>query len=243
MMQELIGECVGTAMLIVLGGGVVASTLLKHSKGEHGGWLAITTAWFIAVVIGVFTAQSVGSINADINPAVSFAKYCMGTYTFVFFLEVSLAEIFGAFIGAVIVWLAYYPHWKATESQTLKLAVFSTMPAIRDYPSNLLAEMIGTFILIIGVGAIFGHATLGHPAPGMGPYLVGVLVWGIGLSLGGPTGYAINPARDLGPRIAHAILPIAGKGGSDWAYAWVPIVGPLVGASLGAATWRFLCPT
>ncbi len=238
MWHPLIGEFLGTLTLIVFGGGNVASVLLKHSKAEHAGWLAICTAWFIAVMLGVFVAQSAGSPNADLNPAVSLAKYWLGMYTFEYWVVVSLVQIAGGCVGGVIVWLAYLQHWKPTESAASKLAVFSTIPAIRHYPSNVLTEVIGAFFLVFGVGAIFGHATDGHLAIGMGPYLVGVLVWGLGLSLGGPTGYAINPARDLGPRIAHAILPIAGKGSSDWAYAWVPIIGPLLGASLGAAAWK-----
>ena len=167
----------------------------------------------------------------------TFAKYLLGLYTFGQMVWVWFAEILGAFLGAVLVWLCYFPHWKLTEDPVAKLSVFSTTPAIRHYPSNLLCEVIGTLVLVVGVAAIFGPASHGHPIGGWGPYLVGILVWGIGLSLGGPTGYAINPARDLGPRIAHALLPIAGKGNSDWRYAWVPIVGPLAGAGLGAIIW------
>lgn len=234
----LFGEFFGTLMLIVLGGGVVANVVLNLSKGQHGGWITIATGWFVAVVIGVFVAQSAGSANADINPAVSFAKYLLGLYPLSQFLWMSLSQLAGAFLGAVIVWLCYLPHWRETENALTKLLVFSTEPAIRNYPCNFLCEFIATMILIIGVAAIFGHATLGHPVDGMGPYLVGVLVWGIGLSLGGPTGYAINPARDLGPRIAHAILPIAGKGSSDWRYAWIPVVAPLAGGMVGAYIWK-----
>ncbi len=237
-LHPLLGEFLGTAFLIVFGGGVVANVLLQHSKGADAGWITIATGWFVAVVIGVFVAQSAGSVQADINPAVTFAKTLLGTYTLKQMSITMLVQCAGAFVGAIIVWLAYYPHWKATEDKAAKLAVFSTAPAIRSYPSNVTTEIIGTFVLVLGVGAIFGHATLGHPSIGIGPYLVGVLVWGIGLSLGGPTGYAINPARDLGPRLAHAVLPIHGKGTSDWRYAWVPIVGPLIGASLAALVWK-----
>jgi glycerol uptake facilitator protein len=239
-MHALLGECLGTAFIIIIGGGVVANGLLSRSNGENSGWMTNTTGWFVAVVVGVFIALSVGSPGGDINPAVSFAKYLLGYYPIQTFLSYSAAQLLGAFIGATVVWLAYLPHWRATKNSTNKLAVFSTMPAIRSYPSNLLTECIGTFVLVIGVGAIFGHATLGHPAVGFGPYLVGILVWGIGLSLGGPTGYAINPARDLGPRLAHALLPIAGKGSSDWAYAWVPVIGPLTGAGLAAIAWHWI---
>lgn len=239
MTSIFIGELLGTMMLIVLGGGCVANVILKQSKGEHSGWIVITTGWFVAVVIGVFVAQSAGSANADINPAVSFAKFLLGLYSISQMFLMMLAQLLGAFIGAVLVWLSYLPHWALTEDKSIKLMVFSTVPAVRAYPANLLCEVMASLVLIIGVAAVFGKATLGHPVTGMGPYLVGVLVWGIGLSLGGPTGYAINPARDLGPRIAHAILPIAGKGGSDWQYAWVPIVGPLLGGAIGAIIWHF----
>lgn len=226
-------------VLLIFGCGVVANIVLTGTKGQNDGWLTIATGWFIGVVIGVFVAQSTGSVNADINPAVSFAKYFLNiAYTLPQLLETILVQIVGAITGAIVVWLAYLPHWKVTKSPELKLAVFATTPAIRHYPCNLLSEIIGTVVLIIGVGAIYGQATLGHPATGFGPYLVGLLVWGIGLSLGGQTGYAINPARDLGPRLAHAILPIANKGVSDWKYAWVPVIGPLIGSLLAACFWR-----
>ena len=159
-------------------------------------------------------------------------------YTFPQLCFIAGAQVLGGIAGATLVWLTYLPHWKPTEDQQKKLAVFATIPAIRHFPSNLLSETIGTMILIVGVGAIYGKATLGHPATGFGPYLVGLLVWGIGLSLGGQTGYAINPARDLGPRIAHAILPIANKGSSDWHYAWVPCLGPLFGSLLAVTFWK-----
>lgn len=238
MPHALIGEFLGTMVLLIFGCGVVANVILTGTKGQNDSWLTIATGWFIGVVMGVFVAQSTGSINADINPAVTLAKYFLSMdYSFVQVCQTVLVQILGAFMGAVIVWLAYLPHWKQTENPETKLAVFATTPAIRHYPSNLVSEIIGTVILIIGVGAIFGKATLGHPATGFGPYLVGLLVWGIGLSLGGQTGYAINPARDLGPRLAHAVLPIANKGASDWRYAWVPILGPLIGSLLAAGLW------
>jgi glycerol uptake facilitator protein len=151
-----------------------------------------------------------------------------------------VAQVIGAFLGAVIVWLAYFKHWGETPDAGGKLAVFSTGPAVRNIPWNFVTELIGTMVLLIGVGAIFSGATGGNPASGLGPYLVGALVWGIGLSLGGPTGYAINPARDLGPRIAHQLLPIPGKGGSDWGYGWLPVVAPLVGGVLGALVWNLV---
>ena len=238
MPHVFLGELLGTMILIILGSGVVANACLEKSKGYQSGWIVIATGWFIAVVIAVFVAQSAGAPNADINPAVSLAKYLLGHYGLQELLGIWLAQVLGAFCGAIIVWLAYLPHWRVTSSQDAKLAVFCTSPAIRNYPANLLCEIIGTIILVVGVAAIFGHATQGNPMPGVGPYLVGVLVWGIGLSLGGPTGYAINPARDLGPRLAHAILPIASKGSSDWRYAFVPIVGPLLGGLTGTMAWH-----
>ena len=237
-MQIFLGEFLGTLALIVLGCGVVANVLLTQSKGQNSGWMVIATGWFVAVVIGVVVAQSAGSINADINPAVSLAKFILRMYSFDRMIMMMTAQILGAFFGAIIVWLAYLPHWQVTENAKLKLLVFSTEPAIRHYPSNLLCEIIATMVLVLGVGAIFGKATYSHPVMGLGPYLVGVLVWGIGLSLGGPTGYAINPARDLGPRLAHAILPISGKGSSDWCYAWVPVLGPLLGGAVAALIWQ-----
>lgn len=240
MLTECLGEFFGTMMLIVLGNGAVASSLLKESKGHQAGWIAITTGWFVAVVMGVFVAQSVGSPNADINPAISVAKYCWHYYTLIQTCQFILAQVGGAFLGAVLVWLVYLPHWKRTEEADIKLMVFSTKPAIRSYPSNLLSEIIATIVLVLGVAAIFGKALESGPVSGLGPYLVGALVWGIGLSLGGPTGYAINPARDLGPRLAHAILPIAGKGDSDWMYAWVPVLGPLLGGIIAAWIWHWL---
>lgn len=240
MVEQCMGEFFGTMMLIILGNGAVASVLLKKSKGYHAGWIAITTGWFVAVVIGVFVAQSAGSPNADINPAISFAKYWLNQYTIDTMLLFMLAQLGGAFVGAIIVWMVYLPHWRETEEADLKLMIFSTAPAIRAYPYNLLCEVIATAVLVFGVAAIFGKATMAGPVAGVGPYLVGILVWGIGLSLGGPTGYAINPARDLGPRIAHAILPITGKGSSDWFYAWVPIIGPLLGSFIAVWLWRWV---
>ena len=240
MSEQYLGEFFGTMMLIILGNGAVASTLLKKSKGHEAGWVAITSGWFIAVVMGVFVAQSVGSPNADINPAISVAKYLWHYYTLNTMFMFMLAQVAGAFVGAVLVWLVYLPHWKETEDPHLKLSVFSTQPAIRAYPHNLLCEAIATAVLVLGVAAIFSKATAGGLATGLGPYLVGALVWGIGLSLGGPTGYAINPARDLGPRLAHALLPIAGKGHSDWKYAWVPVVGPILGGMTAAWIWHWM---
>ncbi|APJ03784.1 aquaporin [Silvanigrella aquatica] len=239
MRDILLGEFLGCAFLILFGGGVVANNLLTKSKGNNVGWLAISAGWGFAVMGGVFVAKSAGSIQADLNPAVTLAKFLLGgIYSVSEIFPIMFAQITGCFLGAILVWLTYLPHWKETEDPSLKLAVFSTGPAIRHSPSNLMAEVIGTTILVFGIGAIFGKATNnGEISPAMGPYLVGLLVWAIGLSLGGATGYAINPARDLGPRIAHALLPIAGKGKSDWKYSWIPVLGPVMGGVLGA----FLC--
>ena len=239
MKRILFGEFFGCVFLILFGGGVVASSLLAKSKGIGGGWLAITAGWGLAVMVGVFVAQSIGSPQADLNPAVTFAKYLLGNiYTGDKVLPIMLAQIFGCFVGAIVVWLAYLPHWKETADQDIKRAVFCTTPAIRKWPANLLNEIIGTGALVLCIGGIFDKAVHGNIGPGFGPYLVGLVVWAIGLSLGGPTGYAINPARDLGPRLAHALLPLTGKGSSDWKYAWVPIIGPLLGAAIAVFFWK-----
>ncbi|MBK8900512.1 MAG: aquaporin family protein [Anaerolineaceae bacterium] len=238
-MDNLLGEFLGTMFLIILGNGVVANVVLGKTKGNNSGWIVITTGWAMAVMVGVFVAISAGAPQADINPAVTIGKWLiLGAYDAGQAIVTMLIQIAGAFVGAVIVWLAYYRHWAETADAGAKLAVHSTGPAIRDTAWNFVTELIGTMVLLIGVGAIFTGATAGSPASGLGPYLVGALVWGIGLSLGGPTGYAINPARDLGPRIAHFLLPIAGKGDSDWGYGWIPVVAPLLGGILGALVWN-----
>lgn len=235
----LVGEILGTMILILLGNGVVAGVLLNKSKAQNSGWIVITAGWAFAVLAGVFVAAATGSPEADLNPAVTIAKIVRGGTSVNDGVMRIIGEFIGAFIGAVLVWLMYLPHWGATRgdgSEGLKLAVHSTGPAIKNTAGNLISEAIGTFVLVFVIFAIFskGGATGGAPAAGVGPYLVAALVWGIGLSLGGPTGYAINPARDLGPRIAHAILPIAGKGSSDWEYSWIPVVGPIIGGVIAA---------
>ncbi|GAB3894577.1 MIP/aquaporin family protein [Larkinella knui] len=236
-LSPFLGELVGTMVLILLGDGVVANVVLKQTKGEASGWIVITTGWAFAVTMGVFVAKAFGSIDGHLNPAVSVA-FAVATGDYSNLATYIPAQLIGAFLGAVLVWLHYLPHWAATPDPGAKLAVFSTGPAIRNSVGNVISEAIGTLALIVGIAGISAKA-LGTIAIGLGPYLVGVLVWSIGLSLGGTTGYAINPARDLGPRIAHAILPIPGKGSSDWGYAWVPIVGPLVGAILGGLLIRW----
>jgi glycerol uptake facilitator protein len=234
------GEFMGTLVLVLLGDGVVAGVLLKKSKAEDSGWIVITAGWAFAVMCGVFTAIACGSSEAHLNPAVTLGM-AVRTGNFSRFLPFFVAQVLGGTVGATLVWLHYAPHWKETTGAAAKLAVFSTGPAIRNYPANFLSEVIATFVLVFVVSAIFskGVAATG-PAAGLGPFLVASLVWGIGLSLGGTTGYAINPARDLGPRIAHTILPIAGKGGSDWSYAPIPVIGPLVGGALAGLLVRLL---
>jgi glycerol uptake facilitator protein len=229
--HEMFGEFMGTLVLILLGNGVVAGVLLRKSKAEDAGWMVITAGWALAVMSGVFTALACGS-PGHLNPAVTFAAaVTTGDYSKVF--PYVIAQILGAFAGATLVWLHYLPHWKETPDADRKLACFSTGPAIRNTAANLFSEILGTFVLVMVAGAIGSKAVAANGlAPGLTPYLVGSLVWGIGLSLGGTTGYAINPARDFGPRIAHALLPIAKKGGSDWGYALVPILGPLAGGAL-----------
>jgi glycerol uptake facilitator protein len=218
-------------MLLLLGCGVVATAILKGSKGEGGGWLLINFGWGLAVFMGVYVAFRSG---AHLNPAVTLALTITGDITFAQSLVYYAAELVGAFIGAIIAWLAFKEHFDTEEDPGKKLAVFSTGPAIRNYGWNTLTEIIGTFVLI------FVILISGGTPSGLGPLFVALVVVGIGASLGGPTGYAINPARDLGPRIAHAILPIRGKGGSDWSYAWVPVVGPLIGGALGALAFLAL---
>jgi glycerol uptake facilitator protein len=240
MTPALLGEFLGTMILVLLGDGVVAAVLLKRSKAEGSGWLVITTGWAFAVMAGVFTAIACGSSDAHLNPAVTLG-FAVREGNFAKFAPYLVVQVLGAIVGAALVWLHYFPHWKETPDGATKLACFCTAPAIRNTVTNLISEIIATFVLVFVVGAIFStRVTAAGPAAGLAPYLVGSLVWGIGLSLGGPTGYAINPARDLGPRIAHAILPIAGKGGSDWSYAPIPVIGPLIGGALAGVLLRVI---
>ena len=234
MHSPFLGELLGTMVLIILGDGVVAGVLLKDSKAEGAGWMAITTAWGFAVMCGIFVSVATGSKDAHLNPAVTLAfAIVSGDYSKM--ATYIPAQLLGGFLGACVVWLHYLPHWRATPDPDLKLACFCTGPAIRDLKANWLSEVIGTIVLLVVIAAISSKA-VGSPSPiqpGFAPYLVGLLVWVVGLALGGTTGYAINPARDFGPRLAHALLPIHGKGHSDWAYAPVPILGPLAGAVVG----------
>lgn len=241
MAARCFGEFMGTVMLILLGDGVVANVVLRRSKAEGSGWIVITAGWAFAVMAGVFTAVACGSSDAHLNPAVTLG-FAVSSHNFSKVLPFMLSQILGAFVGAVLVWLHFLPHWRETEDPCLKLACFCTIPAIRRLTANLLSEIVGTFVLVFVVAAIFSKPVVaaGGPATGLGPYLVAALVWGIGLSLGGTTGYAINPARDFGPRLAHSVLPIASKGGSDWNYAIVPILGPLIGGALAGFAIRVI---
>jgi glycerol uptake facilitator protein len=226
-----LGEVVGTATLILLGDGVVAGVLLSKSKAQNSGWVVITWAWGLGVFMGILTSLAVTGGVAHINPAVTLGFATAGATEWADVPTLIVGQFIGAFIGATLVWLAYLAHWPETEDPGLKLAVFSTGPAIRNPGANLVTEIIGTFMLVFGIFAIV-PGLLGSDAAGasaIAPLGVPLLVVGIGMSLGGPTGYAINPARDLGPRIMHFVLPIAGKGDSDWGYSWIPVVGPVIG--------------
>ena len=234
-------EIIGTAILILLGDGVVAAVLLAQSKAQNSGWIVITWGWGMAVAMAIF---AVGQFSgAHLNPAVTFGFAIIGNIEWSDTPKYFGGEFLGAMIGATLVWAAYSNHWRATEDPGLKLAVFCTAPAIRNTVANIITEIIGTFLLVFGVLAIFANKAIAAPTFGLGGLLVGLLVLAIGLSLGGPTGYAINPARDLGPRIMHAILPIPGKGPSDWGYAWIPVLGPLMGGAIGGLIYYLAWPS
>ena len=239
--MSIIGsEWIGTAILIVLGDGVVAGVLLSKSKAENSGWIVITFGWGFAVMIAVY---AVGQFSgAHLNPAVTLGFWINGNITGAKVPKYLIGEFLGAGTGAILVWAAYYLHWSETEDPGLKLAVFCTGPAIRNYLWNLVTEIIGTMVLMFGILAIINKGNTTNAASGINGLLIGLLIVAIGLSLGGPTGYAINPARDLGPRIIHAILPIPGKGSSDWSYAWVPVLGPLIGGAIGALIYGAAFP-
>ena len=239
MASPVVGEFVGTSVLVLLGDGVVGGVLLKGSKAANAGWMAITAGWAFAVFVGVVTAVACGSPDAHLNPAVTLAAAIhSGNYSHV--VPFVAAQILGGIFGATLVWIFYHSHWPLTEDASAKLAVFCTAPAVRSPFWNFLCEVIATAVLLLAIAAI-GSKTFAAagPAPGLAPYLVAIVVWGIGLSLGGTTGYAINPARDLGPRLMHFLLPIAGKGSSNWRYAPVPIVGDLTGAALAGLVLHF----
>lgn len=241
-MTEFVAELTGTALLILLGNGVVANVVLKGTKGNDSGWMVITTAWALAVFVGVVVAAPYS--GAHLNPAVTIALAIAQKFDWVKVPYYILAQLCGAMIGSFLVWITYKDHFNATEDQGLKAAPFATSPAIRNLKSNLFSEVIGTFVLIFVI-FYFTNAEMGTDKTpiglgSLGAIPVAFLVWVIGLALGGTTGYAINPARDLGPRIVHALVPMKGKGSSDWSYSWVPIVGPVIGASLAALLYLAL---
>jgi glycerol uptake facilitator protein len=227
-----LGEYLGTLMLVLLGNGVCANVTLRKSYAADAGWMVVTTGWAIAVLCGVLVAQAFGSPGAYLNPAISLASAILsGDYSHL--LSLWSAQLLGAMTGSALMVLHFAPHWSQTPDPAAKLGIFCTAPAIRSPLANFASEIIGTMVLVIVAGAIFSHGVSPTgPAAGMGQWLVASLVWGIGLSLGGTTGYAINPARDLGPRLVHALLPIPGKGSSNWRYAPIPVVGDLVGGAL-----------
>jgi glycerol uptake facilitator protein len=233
-MNVYLAEFLGTLILVLLGNGIVAGVLLKGSKSENAGWLTIVIGWGLAVTLAIF---AVGNISgAHINPAITLALAYAGDFPWNQVTGYIAAQLGGAFVGATLVWIHYFLHWKNTEEQSKKLAVFCTAPAIRNVFSNLISEIIATAVLVLGILFIGANKF----AEGLNPLVVGLLIIAIGLSLGGTTGFAINPARDLGPRIAHYILPIEGKGKSDWSYSWIPVVGPFIGGLLGAIVYLSL---
>ena len=227
----ILGEIIGTAMLILLGDGVVAGVLLAKSKAQNAGWIVITAAWAMAVFCGVVVSAPMS--GAHLNPAVTVGLAVAGSTPWDQVPIYIVSQFIGAFIGATLVAIFYWKHFEVTEDQGLKLAVFSTGPAIRNVPFNLIGEIVGTFVLVYVILNFGGNAAV----TSIGALAVMVLVWSIGMSLGGTTGYAINPARDLGPRIIHQILPIPGKGQSDWGYSWIPVVGPIVGGVIAGGLW------
>jgi glycerol uptake facilitator protein len=233
-MTPYLAEFFGTMLLVLLGDGVVAGVLLKNSKSENAGWQTIVIAWGLSVMIAVY---AIGRISgAHLNPAVTIALCVSGDFAANQVAGYILAQFGGAFCGAVLVWLHYYPHWAGTHDASVKLAVFCTAPAIRSTPHNLFSEILGTLILVLAILFIGAN----NFADGLNPVVIGALISTIGFSLGGTTGFAINPARDLGPRIAHFMLPIPGKGSSDWSYSWIPVVGPIIGGILGALLFKVL---
>ena len=236
LLTKCLFEFIGTAILVLFGDGVVASTLLKKSKGENGGWIVITMAWGLAVMLGVFIAGPYS--GAHLNPAVTLGLAAAGAFSWALVLPYIVAQMLGGFFGAVLVYLYYKDHYDITDDPAAKLSTFCTIPAIRNYGRNLFSEIVGTFVLVFVILALSMQNNLPEVGMGsLGAFPVAMLIVALGMSLGGTTGYAINPARDLAPRIAHAVLPIKGKGTNDWAYSWVPVVGPIIGAFLAAVLY------
>jgi len=235
-MSPFLGEFIGTALLIILGAGVVANVVLSKTKGQNSGWIVIAFGWAMAVFVGVYASTTLGG-SGHLNPAVTISLSLFGDFDSSLLFTYLAAQFGGAFTGAIVAWLAYKQHFDETADKELKLGVFCTAPAIRNPLYNLITEIIGTFVLV------FGALAMSKPSDALGTLNalpVGLLVLGIGVSLGGPTGYAINPARDLGPRIAHFILPIPGKRDSDWSYAWIPVVGPVIGGLIAAYIFKLI---
>lgn len=233
-MTQIMGEFIGTLILVLLGDGVCAAVNLNKSKAQASGWIVIAMGWGMAVMMGAYISGFMGP--AHLNPAVTLAMAMNGSIAYSLVVPFIVAQMAGAFVGAALVWLAYLPHWEATNDQAAILGTFATGPAIRKYPANLITEIIGTFVLVLGLLAF----TQTEFAAGTNIFAVAGLILALGLSLGGPTGYAINPARDLGPRLAHAVLPIANKGTSDWQYAWVPVVGPMMGGIIAYGVFQLM---
>lgn len=233
-MTQIFSEFIGTAILILLGDGVCAAVNLNKSKAQNSGWIVIAFGWALAVTIAVFVAGLNGP--AHLNPAVTIAMAMTGNLSPSLVLPFIIAQVLGGIVGAILVWLAYLPHWDVTTDKGAILGTFATGPAIRHYPANFISEVIGTFVLVTGLLAIGANKF----AEGSNVFAVGGLILAIGLSLGGTTGYAINPARDLGPRIAHFILPMKNKGDSDWAYSWIPVIAPIVGGGLAVALFSLI---
>lgn len=233
-MTNFLAEMLGTMILIILGDGVVANVVLNKTKAQNSGWIVITSGWALGVTIPVFIFGTTS--GAHFNPAVTLGLAVIGKFSWASVPSYLIAQFIGGFLGAVIVWVFYRPHFEVTEDQSAKLAVFCTGPAIKDILSNFICEFIGTFILVF---AILGIGNT-HMVDGLAPIVVGLIVWAIGITLGGTTGYAINPARDLGPRIAHYVLPIHGKGNSDWSYAWIPVIAPISGGIVAALFYNII---
>ena len=235
-MVKCLFEFIGTIVLVLFGDGVVASTVLKKSKGENGGWVVITLAWGLAVMLGVFISGPYS--GAHLNPAVTLGLAAAGTFSWALVVPYIVAQMLGGFVGAVLVYLFYKDHYDATSDPAAKLSTFCTIPAIRNYGRNLFIEIVGTFVLVFVILALSIDGNTSEVGMGaLGAFPVAMLIVALGMSLGGTTGYAINPARDLAPRLAHAVLPIRGKGSSDWAYSWVPVVGPIIGGFIAAALY------
>ncbi|MBE6068356.1 MAG: aquaporin family protein [Clostridium lundense] len=233
-MENFLAEMLGTMILIILGDGVVANVVLNKTKAQNSGWIVITTGWALGVTIPVFIFGTIS--GAHFNPAVTLGLAAIGKFPWGSVPSYLIAQFVGGFLGAVIVWVFYRPHFEATEDKDAKLGVFCTGPAIKDTASNFISEVIGTFILVFGILGIANTPMV----DGLAPIVVGGIVWAVGLTLGGTTGYAINPARDLGPRIAHQILPISDKRDSDWGYAWIPVVAPILGGIIAAVSYTII---